>query len=501
MLAVKSTSTLSLDIGTSYYATEAPSYPQEFWASGSPHLLTLPLEIIDQILAELDLRSDLISLALASRTCAHLVIPRHIEYRVIRTRYRFAEVWAHLARRSDLARNVRRVNICLKENHLAPDCCPSTLVPPKPASHKDALPLEVARLGNICRALRHMKGLEEFVLENPDDRASVVYLSTCREGDILHALGTSTRLTHLALSGHMDLRTSDPSLRIDQVWRLEHLQYVSLRGGTWALPSMGAVVREFLKRSPLVKFLELPLEITSLADSFFPHLRQLRLFLQSGAGSASSTAWSAFLTNHPDLEELSCSPLLITLPANGLPALRCLQADLNSLGQFGGNEEECSLQCIDATLPLNSLGDKFIRGKHCSELRKLALQTWPHALLSYAEIFPQLEWLSIREFPAMDLDDVLTYLSAFKELRVFRGSAIWAAVQYDDQKMHLAIMELVQLCPKLQELDHKRYHEKRRAFKRIVIKREEVDGVLSITYNVKNPSPRSTFDAAGGVFD
>ncbi|ESK93173.1 hypothetical protein Moror_1109 [Moniliophthora roreri MCA 2997] len=480
------------------HVIEASVFPHNFRTSGGPHLLNLPLEILDVILSEIDLRSDLIALALASRTCAHLVIPRHNEYRIIRTRHRFAGVWAHLARRSDLARNVRRVNLCMKENRLASDCWPSTLVPPSSSNPKD---LEVARMTNICRALRHMNLLEEFTLENPDDRDSVAYLSTCREGDILHALGTSTRLSRLALSGYVDLRTSDPLVRIDQVWNMKYLQHVSLRGETWALPSMGLVVREILKRSPLIKFLEIPLEVTSLENSFFPHLRGLRLFLQSGAGSASSRAWSTFLINHPDLEELSCSPLLVTLPVKGLRALKCLQTDLNALGEFGVEDDECAVQCVDAVFPLSTLGDRFLKSKNCANLRKLSLRTWPHMLLSYAKSFPNLEWLSVGVCPFMDLDDILAYLSALRNLRVFRGDAIWKAVGLSDEKMHVAIMKLVQFCPNLKELDHRKFHEKRRAFKRIVIRREEIDGVLCITYDVRSPSPRSTFDTAGGAFD
>ncbi|EEB90919.1 hypothetical protein MPER_10812 [Moniliophthora perniciosa FA553] len=357
-------------------------------------------------------------------------------------------------------------------------------------------------MANICSALRHMNLLEEFTLENPDDRRLVTYLSTYREGDIIRALGTSTRLSRLALSGYADLRTSDPLVTIDQVWNMKYLQYVSLRGGTWALPSMGLVVREILKRSPLIKFLEIPLEVTSLEDSFFPNLRSLRLFLQSGAGSASSKAWSTFLINHPDLEELSCLPLLVTLPVKGLRALKCLQIDLNALGEFGVEDDECALQCVDAVFPLNTLGDRFLKSKNCANLRKLSLRTWPHMLLSYAKSFPNLEWLSVVEVcPLMDLDDILAYLSALKKLRVFRGDAIWRAVDFSDEMMHVAIMKLVQLCPNLKELDHRNFHEKRRAFKRIVIRREEIDGVLYITYDVRNPSPRSTFDTAGGAFD
>ncbi|KAF9063952.1 hypothetical protein BDP27DRAFT_1231222 [Rhodocollybia butyracea] len=73
-------------------------------------LLTLPLEILDTILSDLDTYSDLISLALVSKNIYHQVIPRHSEYRVLRIRHRFPGLWAHLAKRADLSRNLREIH-------------------------------------------------------------------------------------------------------------------------------------------------------------------------------------------------------------------------------------------------------------------------------------------------------------------------------------------------------------------------------------------------------
>ncbi|KAL0570669.1 hypothetical protein V5O48_011293 [Marasmius crinis-equi] len=441
------------------------------------HLLSLPTEILDQILSELDLRSDLISLALANRACSHLVIPRHSEYRVIRTRHRLAAMWAHLARRSDLARNVRKVHCCSKDNQTAPDQHPITLVPSGRLGPQEELYQERARIANICQALRHMRHLQEFIWESPEDPHHMLsILSAWNEGNILEALQRSKKLTHLSLSGYLNLRPSDPSRQIEQIWNMGHLQYVSLRGDVWGLPHMGALIREFPVRSPLLK---------------------------SGAGISSTKAWSSFVSNHPALEEFSCLPLLVNLPTDGLPSLKCLQTDLNSLGDFATTRETPSIECIDATLPLTSLGEKFLKSPNCSNLRRLALRTWPTAtFLSFAEAFPKLTWLSVRECPVMDVDDLLCYLSRFRQLEVFRGNAIWRSVDDSDEKMHEAILKLVQFCPNLRELDHRTHHVKRRAQKRIVIIREERDdGSLGITYEVRRPSPRSYFDTAGGIFD
>lgn len=55
--------------------------------------------------------------------------------------------------------------------------------------------------------------------------------------------------------------------------------------------------------------------------------------------------------------------------------------------------------------------------------------------------------------------------------------------------MHLAIMELVQRCPNLRQLDHCDYYEKRRDYKRIVIIREGLYGE-NVRYEVQRPPSR-----------
>ena len=52
--------------------------------------------------------------------------------------------------------------------------------------------------------------------------------------------------------------------------------------------------------------------------------------------------------------------------------------------------------------------------------------------------------------------------------------------------MHTAIMQLVQLCPKLRELDHCDFYEKRFAWRRIAIIREGEFGER-VRYEVRMP--------------
>lgn len=126
-----------------------------------PAVFGLPDEILEEIVAELDQHKDLISFALASRLCSTLVIPHHTEYRILRVRHTLPNMWAHLARRADLARNMRQVHICERHNYLTPDHYPNTLID-KNIDSALTNAEESVRIRNICQALSHMHRLQVF---------------------------------------------------------------------------------------------------------------------------------------------------------------------------------------------------------------------------------------------------------------------------------------------------------------------------------------------------
>ena len=65
--------------------------------------------------------------------------------------------------------------------------------------------------------------------------------------------------------------------------------------------------------------------------------------------------------------------------------------------------------------------------------------------------------------------------------------------------MHTAIMQLVQLCPKLRELDHCDFYEKRFAWRRIAIIREGEFGER-VRYEVTKPLAKWLSDLATTFF-
>ncbi|KAF8643185.1 hypothetical protein AX16_009176 [Volvariella volvacea WC 439] len=88
------------------------------------HLLALPSEILDEILALLKHPHDLLALALVSHALHALVVPAHLHYRVLRLRKPHPEIWAHLAKRKDLARNIWKIVLCSPRDYSQPDIHP-----------------------------------------------------------------------------------------------------------------------------------------------------------------------------------------------------------------------------------------------------------------------------------------------------------------------------------------------------------------------------------------
>jgi hypothetical protein len=170
-----------------------------------PAIFSLPEELLDEIVSELDHHKDLVAFALASRACANVVIPHHTQYRVVRVRYPLPEMWAHLARRSDLTRNIRELHICERHNYTMPDHNPTILVDnvhDRGWNHAE----ESNRIRNICQALGHMYRLRVFSWSwNNVPHQARPTSHPLHENAILTALSQLPSLEALNLSGKFAL--------------------------------------------------------------------------------------------------------------------------------------------------------------------------------------------------------------------------------------------------------------------------------------------------------
>ncbi|KAJ6621468.1 hypothetical protein B0H10DRAFT_1789720 [Mycena sp. CBHHK59/15] len=467
----------------------------QHYAGKSPWLIRLPQELLDDILSDLEHR-DLISLALTSRACNALVIPQHTEYRVIRTRHLHPAMWAHLARRLDLTRNIREIHICERHNKTASDRVPRTLID-RCVDEKVANMTEERRVRNICTALGHMRRLHTFTWSwdvNPPTNPTV---EPGHENAILDALSRKKTLRHLGLSGRFGVHAPgagyDPDSALYPLWGFSNLTSLCLRGDAWIKPSNSAHLKRMLARSPAMEYLEMPMEFSTLAECRFPRLKGLNLFLQSGGIRSIDPCFVRFLDGHPTVEDLSWLPLgPVYMSPHTLPALRRLRTNIQVAGML-----DCQMiESLDI-YQLDPATLVELKNLQCGSVRKVKLHAFGElsALYQLSDLFPDLTWLSMPSrvflFAPRELadsagpqEDWLDLLPRFRKLEVFRGQGLWAAVTLNMQRMHGVIMQLVQLCPNLRQLDHCGHNQARQDWNRITIIREGPEGE-NVRYRVR----------------
>ncbi|KAJ3718710.1 hypothetical protein C8R42DRAFT_609937 [Lentinula raphanica] len=461
------------------------------------HLSKLPLEILDSILSEIDDHDDLIALALSSKDLHRIVIPRHSEYRVLRIRHRFPALWAHLALRADLSRNLREIQITQRDNQALIERYPTTPVSSYQANahgmvdSPDPHQEERERVRNLLVVMEHTQRLKAF---HWDFRHSIGTLFPEQELQLLASLSRISELRTLVLAG--ELRCV-PLAQFQMAWNMPHLQDLTLMGNVWTSLATARSLKHVLKQCTQLRRLQIPMDATGLGDLIIPTLRDLSLFLQSGTTSAQIKQWNVFLENHPLLEDLWCNPSsTLVLPRNGLRKLKRLSVETKFLDSFEGAEHvpeslEC-LQC-DSFRFFTGVGSPGCYS--LAKLKKLYLLSVADEdeLQMIAASCPALTWLHINGGPPFDLNVWLNFLSSFPDLEVFRGPGIWKSVHDDLQRMHAAIAALVQRCPELRELDHQSKHEKRGKKHRIVIVKEEAeDGSMHVRYEVERVYKRES---------
>jgi len=175
-------------------------------------LTTLAPETLEEIASHIECHRDLISLALVSSAWKARIIPRHSQYRVIRICEDMPHLWAHLAKRSDLARTLTAVHICEGFDFSSPQIYPTAFlnkVPETGTPHE----IEERKFKNMCQALRNMTRLKEFAWSL--NYSSFPTTSVVQENAIFSALTQCKSLAHLALWGRFAERAPgadrDPS--------------------------------------------------------------------------------------------------------------------------------------------------------------------------------------------------------------------------------------------------------------------------------------------------
>lgn len=128
------------------------------------NITRMPTEILDNIAFYVDLKRDLLSLALTCHRMRDIVSPRHSNYRVVKAKVSLTRVWRHLTVFRGLARNVRRLEIMDERSSDAEKIIPSD-IPTTEAdveSMYDGLDLSAQQEKSLVSAVAEMHGLQSF---------------------------------------------------------------------------------------------------------------------------------------------------------------------------------------------------------------------------------------------------------------------------------------------------------------------------------------------------
>ncbi|KAJ7611612.1 hypothetical protein FB45DRAFT_940422 [Roridomyces roridus] len=402
-------------------------------------LSDLGFDVVELVLGQVSLHSDLVSFAACSRACHELVVPRHSEYRILRLRELRPQVWAHLARRPDLARYIREV--CWESwspKPEGPERYPSTLLD----STKVPNDPETV-LADICKALKSMEHLQSFTWSKA-------------EPSIYRILQGSPSLFRLCIHDvrrDHGLGPPDAEDANYPLWHISNLKELSLSQRWW--PQR---LHEWFLRCPDLQVLQIRLPPDPLlAECSFPHLRRLDLL----APAAVETSVIEFLQRHPTIEDLQWFPHTesLQLGHGSLPRLKRLTTT---------TEFACTV-LSDPTVPHRaiecvgqlSLDERTWRALAAINTTRLKeLQIWRHDNLEtihrLAELVPQLRRLEIPRFGLATrsdadknhtVDDYIEAVSRFPCLE-FLDSSLWLALGGNSEKINA----LASRCPNLQRL-------------------------------------------------
>ncbi|THH04019.1 hypothetical protein EW146_g10289 [Bondarzewia mesenterica] len=272
-------------------------------------LLSLPPEILDEIVTEIPSRNTLLALSKSSRSLAALIIPHHLNFCVIRARIFRSHLWERLARDGLHAANVRSMTV-LKNNFEDAEEAGWPVARTQAAS--------VAEIETtLVSALQRMVHLNEFAwyhvcppaLTGEDDIWSTLQrLGTVRNLDILD-MPDGTNSDRLKKG----IIFSDSFLRLSGFTTLKlHSSPLGLLGGKLDLTPLIDMLEH---NCPDLESLSLSLYLQNCTASVshllshvsWPRLHTLRM---TGCLGCSSASLAQFLRAHPGIEELALGHML-----------------------------------------------------------------------------------------------------------------------------------------------------------------------------------------------
>jgi hypothetical protein len=196
-------------------------------------LLGLPPELTQQVLSSISAPSDLLSLALTTKFLKSLIIPFHIEYRIVKAETSLVSpLWIHLSNNPHLTCNIRVLLLgkVPRRHGFFPSAASNAPSIGPPSRQSDIL-------AAFAKALSYMKILEELVWQVDNPSASRLNIIP-QEVHWRTLLGFQF-LTRLALSGEIrrvcDAASATCSVRLLVLLLLKVLVTASCSYGSYLI--------------------------------------------------------------------------------------------------------------------------------------------------------------------------------------------------------------------------------------------------------------------------
>ncbi|KAK0199451.1 hypothetical protein DFS33DRAFT_1491556 [Desarmillaria ectypa] len=442
-----------------------------------------PTEILDAIVFHIDSKEDLLAFALSSQRMHGIVVPRHLDYRVLRCKVSSISVWNHLIVNRSLAKNVRRLEILDERSSVEALRIPGGVVGTETdlESTDDELGMHEKQERYLVSALTKMTALNSFVWSCNHSPISI--------DNVWPTLLKCHSLSEVEINDNMIFgpTSSEDSQAALSPLVLRSVKTVSFRStkhiyGSCQNPELGRI-KDMLNHCPNLEDLNIsyarprpPFAAHIPADELFlygrwPSLTTLTLTNLRGASDAASS----FLSSHSSLQVLNLDITPITLYPNSLPRLRELTAhkDVTTTILSCPSEEPRPLETIKG-VRLSGPCDAFLSSLKLfgGSIKRVELGGWNDMddIRRLVESTPMLSWLdtgkklSGRQNLAglvewANLLTVLPELVAFHGVKFFyETSAIVSATSMADRSRFRKNDEVASLlawkCAKLRRVDH-----------------------------------------------
>ncbi|EAU87958.2 hypothetical protein CC1G_01605 [Coprinopsis cinerea okayama7 len=290
----------------------------------------LPYDVKELILSALGSPKDLLRLALTSKSWKSLVIPHHIEYRLLRLDDHRPEVWKHLAEKRLLASRIRTV-VLGPDYRLLPgvgqsqsSLYPRTLLSTPTSEAAQIKDVQVVR-EDVLQALRNMTSLVSFSLHleyDPECPLQPLPGDPFAGKEIVQALKESKSLRKVSISDlgnkifSCGLKHHEAEVGLEDVlWAFRDLEELST---TIPFPKLTAAVKAVQPMSNLRRLCIRPGTYHLSSDFLsytFPHLHTFDLnVFPFGEPEVWDQPVIEFLSRHPTIEVLEWQTLYQTRP-------------------------------------------------------------------------------------------------------------------------------------------------------------------------------------------